>query len=422
MTAPAFIVEEERVPRDEAIRALDYLGAQFVFCRNKVPYQKEWRSKYPPVEDVLKADLKGVGLVLASVGLVGVDVDATKPQPGDKANERVSRNVARNVEVIQTLGSPLGTVTTPSGGTHIFYKGTGQEGNAKWAFGDIRGTKGHVVLYDPAATLKAAQLVQRDASLAPVDVSLLRRIAGAKKKKKTPEPRQTPNGLQGIAEGEGRNNFLNDGVFLDARDGQLTPERKTEWRNAALASRLSLSDVDATIRSASEAGDKAEIFFSLSDTGNAQHFARMYADKLRYDHRKSVWFLFERHHWAADATGGADRLALAAIRERQRAAVGNEAASKWAARSLSRSARENLLRLARPENPLAMAGDEWDRDPCALPVRNGVVDLGTGTLRDGRADDFITKVAPVTFDAGADCPRWLQFLDEIFADNHELVA
>ena len=425
MTAPAFIVEEERVPRDDALRALYDLGAQFVLCRNKVPYQKEWRSKYPSVEDVLKADLKGVGLVLASLGIVGVDVDATKPQPGDKANDRVSRNVARNVEVIQTLGSPLGTVTTPSGGTHIFYKGTGQEGNAKWAFGDIRGTKGHVVLYDPAATLKAAQLVQRDASLEPVDVSLLRRIAGAKKKKqKTPEPRQTPDVLQGMSEGDGRNNYLNEGVFVDARDGRLTPERKPEWRNAALASGLSLSEVDATLRSATEAGDQAKQPFSLSDTGNAQHFASMYADVLRHDHRQNVWFLFERqrHHWDADATGGVDRLALAAIRERQRAAVGNEAASKWAARSLSRSARENLLRLARSENPLAMAGDEWDRDPCALPVRNGVVDLVTGTLRDGRADDFITKVAPVTFDADADCPRWLQFLDEIFADNHELVA
>ena len=35
---------------------------------------------------------------------------------------------------------------------------------------------------------------------------------------------------------------------------------------------------------------------------------------------------------------------------------------------------------------------------------------------------MITKFAPVTFDAGADCPRWRQFLAEIFSDNPELVA
>ena len=69
-----------------------------------------------------------------------------------------------------------------------------------------------------------------------------------------------------------------------------------------------------------------------------------------------------------------------------------------------------------------MAGDEWDPDPWGLGVKNGVVTLDTGTLRDGRAEDFITKVALITFDVGADCPRWLQILDEIFADNPELVA
>ena len=56
-----------------------------------------------------------------------------------------------------------------------------------------------------------------------------------------------------------------------------------------------------------------------------------------------------------------------------------------------------------------------------LGVQNGVLDLRTGQFRDGRADDYITKVAPVTFDAGAECPRWLQFLEEIFADNQKLI-
>ena len=226
-----------------------------------------------------------------------------------------------------------------------------------------------------------------------------------------------------MAEGT-RNNYLNEGVFLDARDGLLTPECETEWRNAALASGLSLSDIDATIRSASEAGRIAHRKdpFSLSDTGNAQFFAKLNADKLRYDHRQCRWYVYGVHHWGGDGTGEVDRRALATIHERQRAAVGNEAASKWAAKSLSRSGRENLLRLARSETPLAMAGDEWDPDLWGLPVKNGVVTLDTGTLRDGRAEDFITKVWPITFDAGADCPRWLQFLDEIFADNPELLA
>ena len=163
--------------------------------------------------------------------------------------------------------------------------------------------------------------------------------------------------------------------------------------------------------------------YSLSDTGNSQCFAKRNAAHLRYDHRERVWFLYDDHHWGEDRTGAVDRLALETVHARQHAAIGNEVASKWATRSLSRSARYNLLRLARSENPLAMAGDEWDRDPWLFGVLNGVVKLqGTGTLRAGRADDYITKVAPVTFDGGAECPRWRQFLDEIFEDNPELVG
>ena len=162
--------------------------------------------------------------------------------------------------------------------------------------------------------------------------------------------------------------------------------------------------------------------YSLSDTGNSQLFAAQNADRLRYNVRTRVWLVRGKHHWAEDTTKEVDRLALETIRTRQKAAVGNEAASKWAARSLSSPSRDNLLRLSRSVRPLTVAGDELDQDPWLLPVLNGTVPLKTGGLRPGVADDLITKVAPVEFDAGADCPRWLQFLEEIFTDNPELVA
>ena len=427
MTTPAFIGEADRgeaehVPRDEAIRGLHALGGQLVLCQKKIPIQDDWIGKYPSVEEALKRGPEGVGTVLGSVGLVGIDVDVKK-QKGDKANSKVKRSVAQNLAVREILGPPLGTVTTPSGGSHLLYKGTGREGNVKFAYGDVRGAKGHVVLYDAAETLKAAELAQSD-DVEPVDVEQLKTISHNStpgEKKKTPaEPRHTPEGLEHLA--EGRNNYLNEGVFLDARDGMLAPEREAAWCRAAVTSGLLRSDVDATIRSASEAGDKAKLPFSLSDTGNAQQFAQMNAETLRYDHGKEVWFHWRPHHWREARTGEADRQALETVLARQRAAVGNEAASKWATRSLSRSARDNMLRLARSEHPLAVAGDGWDPNPWLLGGRGGVIDLQTGVLRDGRAEDFITKVSPITFDAGADCPRWLQFLDEIFADNPELVA
>ena len=167
--------------------------------------------------------------------------------------------------------------------------------------------------------------------------------------------------------------------------------------------------------------------YSYSDTGNSQLFAAQNADRLRYNVRTHGWLLRGKHHWAEDTTKEVNRLALETIRTRKKAAGDNEAASKWAARSLSSPARDNLLRLSQSVRPLSVAGDELDQDPWLLPVLNGTVPLKigerdpAGVLRPGVADDLITKVAPVEFDAGADCPRWLQFLEEIFTDNPELV-
>ena len=97
----------------------------------------------------------------------------------------------------------------------------------KFAYGDVRGAKGHVVLYDAAETLKAAELAQSD-DIAPVDVEQLKTISHnstpGEKKKTPPEPRHTPEGLEHLA--EGRNNFLNEGVFLDARTGCSHPSAK----------------------------------------------------------------------------------------------------------------------------------------------------------------------------------------------------
>src|SRR5690606_23127010 len=50
--------------------------------------------------------------------------------------------------------------------------------------------------------------------------------------------------------------------------------------------------------------------------------------------------------------------------------------------------------------------EEWDADPWALNVANGVVDLRTGTLRPHDPQDLLTKLAPVDYDPNAAGPVW----------------
>jgi hypothetical protein len=80
---------------------------------------------------------------------------------------------------------------------------------------------------------------------------------------------------------------------------------------------------------------------------------------------------------------------------------------------------EATLKIARSERLLATSGDEWDSDPWLLGVGNGVVNLRTGKLRDGKRSDFLTMHTDVVFDPGAACPQWLNFLNDIFGGDDE---
>jgi putative DNA primase/helicase len=98
-----------------------------------------------------------------------------------------------------------------------------------------------------------------------------------------------------------------------------------------------------------------------------------------------------------------------------------EAEAKWAISSESRQKIDATLKLARSEEGIADAGNDWNRDPMLLAVPNGVIDLRTGRLRDGKPEDRINLHSPVPYDPRARCHRWHKFLREVFEGNAEII-
>ncbi len=167
--------------------------------------------------------------------------------------------------------------------------------------------------------------------------------------------------------------------------------------------------------------------FNLTDSGNAELFASLYGDRLRYDRARKVWRIWRGHWWGEDTTGEVERWALESARRRYLAAaeISNlkerEAAAKWAIASESRAKREACLALATAEHPIADSGDGWDADPYLLGVANGVVSLISGEVQPGRPEERITVHTDVPYDPDAAAPRWEQFLTEVFNGDRELI-
>ena len=68
-----------------------------------------------------------------------------------------------------------------------------------------------------------------------------------------------------------------------------------------------------------------------------------------------------------------------------------------------------------------LSPDKIDANPLLLGVKNGVIDLQTGTFREARREDLVSKIAGCSYDEHARCPNWDAFLLKIFDHNEELI-
>ena len=164
-----------------------------------------------------------------------------------------------------------------------------------------------------------------------------------------------------------------------------------------------------------------------TDSGNAELIASISGDHLRFDHARKRWLVWREDWWAEDIDGYVTRLARNAARLRYQSALEisgkgeKKKESAWALQSESRYRLDAAVKLAQSVRPLADPGSEWDANPWLFGVANGVADLRTGNFRRGNPSDRITVHTDIQFDTSARCPRWNQFLVEVFEGNQELI-
>jgi putative DNA primase/helicase len=81
--------------------------------------------------------------------------------------------------------------------------------------------------------------------------------------------------------------------------------------------------------------------------------------------------------------------------------------------------RESVVKDACSE--LALKVTDLDTDFLLFNVDNGTLNLNTQELQPHKPSDFITKLAPVSFDPGAEYARFPQFVTEIMAGDPEMM-
>jgi putative DNA primase/helicase len=168
--------------------------------------------------------------------------------------------------------------------------------------------------------------------------------------------------------------------------------------------------------------------FNLTDGGNAKLFAHTFQGEARYNHREHGWIVWSEGRWKKDEEGRIWQMAkdVARIRYLEASRIKDDfirrRAIGVALRIESLWRLKAMIELAKSEPPLADDGLSWDNDPYLLGVANGVVDLRTFELRKDKREDHVTLHTTVPFDITAKCPRWEQFLREIFNRDQEVIG
>lgn len=173
------------------------------------------------------------------------------------------------------------------------------------------------------------------------------------------------------------------------------------------------------------AGDHIE---RRTDVALAERFAAACGQEFRYDHLRKSWLHYAPPRWARDSDKAVYRRAVTFVRAQQQAAVfltdlsARKAELDFTLGAESKPKLEKLIDCATWVPPFHDKGEDWDADPWLLGTANGIIDLRTGVLRAGTPDDRLTMICRPEFDASASCPRWVQFLREVFDDASDVIA
>lgn len=157
-----------------------------------------------------------------------------------------------------------------------------------------------------------------------------------------------------------------------------------------------------------------------TDVGNAQLFAHEHQDHLRWVPHWKTWVRYDGKRWERIGEGEVTPLAMTTIRKLYKSAadiLDPDERTKLithALRSESAGRLEGMVRLSK--GLMGVDSTTFDRDPYALNVQNGTINLRTGELRPHHPADMLTKIAAAEYHPDAACPRWDAFLSLVLPD------
>ncbi|MBA7532850.1 hypothetical protein ES705_25080 [subsurface metagenome] len=164
--------------------------------------------------------------------------------------------------------------------------------------------------------------------------------------------------------------------------------------------------------------------FRPTDLWNSENFFKKYLGQSLYCKKWNSWLIYREGKWQEDDRNETQELAKKVIMGYYREAS-EILDDKERKRLVSQALKSESQRAIRAMTDLATSTlpavpDDFDQDIYILNLKNGTMDLNTLEFREHRPEDMLTKIARVNYEPGADCPKWLAFLDKVFEGKEDI--
>lgn len=165
---------------------------------------------------------------------------------------------------------------------------------------------------------------------------------------------------------------------------------------------------------------------TFDDMGNARRLITASENRIRFHYTDNIWLLWDGCKWAKDDTGGIFRLcdrAIALMVQEQKLyesdANMEEAFKKHMKKSRSYNSKRAMEQETKHLVPVTNA--ELNKRQHLLNTPGGIVNLKDGSISPCDPKQYMTMATKCKPADTADCPRWQQFLQEIFCGDGDLI-
>ena len=216
-------------------------------------------------------------------------------------------------------------------------------------------------------------------------------------------------------------------VFSNSKLGS-----RLKWRDRRDYRRRTVGKACASALAAfsGTAGSPAVDWSQHGDVRNSNVFVAQWNERLIWLPQQKRWMRWQSSRWTLSVAGEEFECAKASCKAMYDAAGNELATNPERGQKLVREAvqahqlprMKAMLDLAKSDPKIAAQSALLDADPYLLGVGNGVINLRNGFHEANAPKLYITRYCNADFVPLADCPRWKQFLDEIFPNDPATIA